>query len=627
MLQWINDRLKGIAFWVFILPLSVTFVFWGVQGVIDFSMSQGGGFQVNGEKVNAARVREAYQNQFAQLSRTFEGNVPEATRKQIQSSIIESFVQQQLVAQRAHQAGYRVSDAEVAESIRQLPYFQVGGVFNRDAYISMLQQQNLSVPAFEAEQREDLLTRQLVGGVGRSAFLTPREVDEMLALQGEQRELAYAVLPAAPYAAAATPTEAELEAWLTAHAVDYRTPESVALQFVELRNDAMAAKVAVTDEALLGYYESVKGRYATAEKRRPRHILIDAAAGDAPAKAKADALLAQLRQGADFAKLAQANSTDTGSAAQGGDLGLQEKDFFVGPFAAAVWSMKPGELQVVKTQFGYHVVQLEEIAAGTGKSFAELKAELAPEYQRNEADKIFGNLQDKLEESAFENTGALEPVARAVGLPVQTLDTFTRTAGGGSLPADKKLVDAVFAQSVLEGANSRAVDLGGGRVVVARVTQHRPPAAQPLAAVRERVLLAVRTAQGRERAAAAAAAAAKALDGGAVLSAALQGASGAQLTAAAWVGRKTTGVAPELLKAAFTGPRPGAARHGVVALANGDHALWVVTAGKPGSQLTGQEAAVAAQELIKLTTPRDFAGYLAALRAKAEVQLDDKLFD
>lgn len=638
MMQWIHDRLKGVAFWAFILPLSVTFVFFGIEGVISFTAAQSAGLHVNGEAIDSNKVREAYQNQISQLSQALEGDVPETMRKEVQESVVNGFVQEAIVTERANDAGYQVSNDEVAASIRALPYFQVGGEFSRDAYTALLQQNGISMAAFEADQRRQLLANQLAGNISRGSFLTSKEIDEALALQGEQREVAYAVLPVAPAIAAAKPTEAELEAWLKSHEADFLTEEYVALQFVELQRSAIAGKVQATEEALRAYFDTIKDRYATAEKRRARHILIEAGAdakADAAAKAKADGLLKQLQGGTDFAALAKANSADSGSAAQGGDLGLQEKDFFVGPFAAAVWAMQPGQSQVVKTQFGYHVVRLEEVSAGAGKTFEDVRAELVPEFQTAEAEKTFGELQDKLEETAFESSGSLDPVAKAVGAQMQTVERFTRLAGGGALPGDKKLVDAVFAKSVIDGANSRAVDLGNGRIVVARVTAHHKPQAQPLAAVRDRVEAAVKAAQGKDKLAAEAQAALKALQGGAALAAVAPGAS---VKAAAWVDRKgaaanaSAGASPlaipaEVLKASFTGPRPTAARSGVAALANGDQALWLVTAGRAGPKLEGEAAATAARQLISQTQQRDFAGYLAALRAKATVKVDPALFE
>jgi peptidyl-prolyl cis-trans isomerase D len=626
MMQWIHDRAKGVAFWVILVPLALVFVVWGVHGIADFSPPQGEGLKVNGESVPAQRLTEAYQRQIAQLSQAYEGEVPAEVTKEVQDAVVNAFVQRALVNARTVDAGYAVSDAQVAESIMSIPVFQVGGKFSRDAYDAALRAQNINVAAFEAEQRESLLLDQVQAALGRSAFLTPKEIDEVFALRGEERELSWVVLPLAGFARTVAPDEATLEAWLKSHEADFRTPESVALQYLELRLDDIAAKVVVTDESLRAYYETVKARYATSERRRARHILIEAGSDAAAAKQKAEGLLAQVKGGADFAALATANSADGGSAPMGGDLGMQEKDFFVGPFADAVWAMKPGEVQLVQTDFGYHVVRLEEVDAGSGRSFDSVRAELVSEFQRSEAEKAFGEAQEALETAAFENAGSLEPVARKVGLPLQSVESFTRAVGGGVLPADKKLVDAVFAKSVIEGANSRAVDLGNGRIVVARVTRYRAPQAQPLAAVRDRVIAAVRDAQGREQATAAAQAALKALADGKPLAAATAGIKDAKAEAARWVNRKAEGVAPELLKAAFTGPRPTAPVRGTVTLANGDQVVWQVTSARPGPLPTGDTAMIEARQLMRQTSGRDLAGYVSAMRAKADVKVAPTLF-
>ena len=116
----------------------------------------------------------------------------------------------------------------------------------------------------------------------------------------------------------------------------------------------------------------------------------------------------------------------------------------------------------------------------------------------------------------------------------------------------------------------------------------------------------------------------QAVAGGATLAVA---AKGAAVTASGWVDRKATGVAPDVLKAAFVGPRPAAPRSGVVALPNGDQVVWQVAAGRAGPQLEGEAAAAAARQLVQQTQQRDFTGYLAAIRAKAKVTVDPALFN
>ena len=137
MLQWINDRMKVIG-WIFILPLALVFAVWGVQGIVNFTTSQDRGLKVNGEDVNPERVRQAYQEQVAQLSRQFPDEVPAQARKAAQDKIVDEFVNTSLLDQKVKALHYVVSDKDVVESISHYPGFLVGGEFNKDAYFALL---------------------------------------------------------------------------------------------------------------------------------------------------------------------------------------------------------------------------------------------------------------------------------------------------------------------------------------------------------------------------------------------------------------------------------------------------------------------------------------------------------
>src|SRR5262249_52886153 len=147
----------------------------------------------------------------------------------------------------------------------------------------------------------------------------------------------------------------------------------------------------VNEQALKEYYDQNKDRFTTQEERRGRHILITVGDGvdDAAAQKKAEELAAKAKAGADFAQLAKDNSKDAGSAAQGGALDMGPHEVWPGPFGDAMFSMNAGEIRVVKSESGWHVLQLEEIQAGHVKSFEEAHAELDSEYRKERAQNIF----------------------------------------------------------------------------------------------------------------------------------------------------------------------------------------------------------------------------------------------
>ena len=437
MLQWINDRAKHFG-WIIAAPLALTFAVWGVHGLVDFTSGAAKGAKINGEEVSLQPLRNAYQQQLADLHRLVpDGEVPQALIDSTRQSLVDRFVGSTLLNQQARKQRFIVTDQQVVESIHAIGAFQVGGKFERDAYEGLLHQQGLTPARFEAEQRQSLLSRQLEGGLSVSAFVTQTELERAVALQKETREAGYVLVPVAKYVAAATPDAAAQTAYYAAHKDTFRSADTVSVDYVELKVDDLAANLPITDEALRGYYEQLKDRYVEPEKRRARHILIPSGDDDAKAKARAEELYRQaLAPNADFAALAKANSKDTVSAVQGGDLGWAERSSFVAPFADALFAMKAGETHApVKTQFGWHVIRLDEIRAGRQRTLEEVRPELEAEYRRSEAEKQFGDRQERLETLAFENGGSLEPVSKALSAPIKSVADYTRSEGGGGRDA------------------------------------------------------------------------------------------------------------------------------------------------------------------------------------------------
>jgi peptidyl-prolyl cis-trans isomerase D len=642
MLQWINDRVKVFG-WFIVIPLGFTFAVWGVHGIVDFTSRSDRALKVNGEDVPTERIREAYMQQLAQLGRIYPGELPEDVRKNVQQRIVDEFVNTALIDQRTTQLHYQVSDADVVESIHAFKGFQVGGQFNRDAYFALLQERGYTPERFEAEQRQLLRSRSLEGGLLVSSFVTPLELKQLVALRDETRETGYAVLPVARFLPSAKVDEAAVKAYFEAHKDSYKTPESVRLRYVELKVSDIAAGVATDEAALRSYFDTVKERYVEPEKRHLRHILIPAGGDDAAARKKADEVYAEaVKPGADFAALARKYSQDAGTAAQGGDLGFAEKGFFVVPFADAAFAMKPGEIHApVKTEFGWHVIKLEEISPGRSKSFDEVKAELGPEYQKSEAERRFGENQEKIEQLAFEQSGSLEPIAKAIGLKIAEIPDFHRGLAGNELAANPKVVAAAFSSDVLGGQNSKAIELAPGNVVVLRVSDHKVPEQQDLAAVHADVESAVRHEAAARDAAAAAARVVAALDGGATWEAALKPVGtvvpvvegktpppdALRLEAPKFVGRTEPSLPPEVLHAAFAAATPAAGKRtvGSIGLATGDVAVYAVSAVKPG-ELKGDGSAER-REFQNLAAGSDFATYLDALRANAEVHFNPAIFE
>jgi len=196
----------------------------------------------------------------------------------------------------------------------------------------------------------------------------------------QRRELQLERFDPANYAARIKPGEDELVAYHKASAQKFMAPERATIEYVVLDLAAIGGDVTLSEDDLRKYYDENIARYTTAEERRASHILIKAdkdqpAAERAKAKARAEAILAELRKApASFAEVARRQSEDTGSAGQGGDLGLFGRGTMVKPFEDAVFAMKKGEIsEVIESDFGYHIIELTDITGGQKKSFAEVQ--------------------------------------------------------------------------------------------------------------------------------------------------------------------------------------------------------------------------------------------------------------
>ena len=414
-------------------------------------------------------------------------------------AILDAMIDEQLMRLAAERDGIAISDAEVRDAIQRIPDFQVDGAFNPERYQLVLASQNppQTPRGFQQVVRENLQEGLIPSRLARSGLVTDAELDRLMRLLGERRDVSFVAVPAAP-ADAAPVTPAQIDAWYKANQRLYRVPETVRLEYVEVDGSTLPAPVA-DEAALRKRYEEQNAKFSTAEQREVAHILLQvpADANDAGKKAveeKAKALAAQARApGADFAALAKANSEDAGSKDSGGDLGWITRGGMPGEFDDAAFAMQAGEVRgPVKTDFGWHILKLKQVRAGTQRPFEEVRADLTRELQEGERERAFNELTGKLVDAAYKNPNSLQTAATAVGLPLQTTPAFPRRGGPG-IASDQKVLRAAFSDTLLQdGTASDPIELGPEKTVLIRVIDHQPERAQPLAAVRDAVIAAIR---------------------------------------------------------------------------------------------------------------------------------------
>ncbi len=509
MLQAIREKTSG---WIATIVLGMIIVTMAFFGVNDYMTRRPDDYvaRVEGPKkfygLLSGQLRDISQQSFRerfdrvrQGDRTAKGNEFDAVAfesKANKRKVLDQLVDEALLALAAERAGIVASKSGVqAEILKEKGFHGPDGKFDATQYQLALQSMNMTPQRYEELVRESLVSELLPRTIATTEFAGNAELEAYLKLSRQTRAVRFLEIPP-PATAPAAPTDAEIKAWYVSHASQYRSAESLAVEYVELDAASMAVNTVADEQSLRKRYDDTRSKYGTVDQRLASHILVAlpenaTPAQDAAALAKARGLVEQARRpGADFAALAKANSDDIGSRDTGGDLGPVEKGVFGDAFDAAFFALQQGQLSdPVRLEDGYHVIQLRELIAGNAKPFEEVRAELEAEYVQNERERVFNDITGKLVDKIYEDPTSLAPAAQELKLQVQRTGHFTRASGDG-IAALEPVRKAAFADAQkTERQVSDLVEIAPNHVVVLHVLELKPAKALPLADIRERVLI------------------------------------------------------------------------------------------------------------------------------------------
>lgn len=634
MIQFIRDHAQGVIAWIIIILVTIPFALWGVNEYF-----QGGGelpvAEVGKRPISSQEFQQVYQRELSMRRQILGDDFIAQNEAAIKRAVLEGLVNSEAMVQAVHKAGFRVGDARVGGQIRAISQFQRDGKFDPELYDRMLRSAGLAREQFENDVRRDLLTAQLATGVTDTVLVTGHELDRWLRLSEQRRKIGYYRVSAEDYAGRVEPSETEVGKYYQDNLERFAVPERVKAEYLELSRDRLMQDVKVDDETLRRLYEEQAASFTQGEERRARHILIKAA-GDAgadadAARARAEELRARIATGESFAALAREYSDDKGSAQDGGELGFFGRGVMVGPFEDTVFTMKKGEISApVRTPFGWHIIELEDIKPGSKRPFGDVRASLGEEYRKTQADEQIFDLTETLTNLTYEHPESLKFAAEQLGLPVQTTGLFSRDQGDG-VAANENFRMAAFGEDVIDGGNnSEALQLENGSVVVLRIVEKQPATHRSLDEVRGSIRREL-VRQGAQR---------LAEEAGKAMRERLQGGEGVdailkEYPAAAWhapvlLGREDVDVPPAVLDTAFAMPRPSQDRPTVdgATFDGGDYAVIALYEIVDGDLQTVTDAERDAQrgELRRRYAQRESADLAASLRARAKVSLfEDRL--
>jgi peptidyl-prolyl cis-trans isomerase D len=498
-----NKRLVQIVLALIILP----FALWGVSSYDRARNSAEIVATVDGNKITQQEfensLRQQQDKMRQQLGANFDASMFD--NPEVKRAVLDNLVSQRLIIGHAQAAGLVVPDDQLAQVIAGIAAFQENGKFDTKRYESTLRTQNLSPLSFEAKIREELLAQQLQEAYAQNGYAASSVVDNIIKLNEQQRMVSVAPVPFQPFMSQAKVDDASVKKYYEQNVAEFQVQEQAKVEYVQFSVDSLLASIQVSKEEARKYYDEHQSEFGTPEERQASHILITVKAGASQAeqdaaKAKAESLLQQVEQNpGKFAELAKKNSQDPGSAANGGDLGFFGRGMMVKPFEDATFALKVGEIsQLVKSDFGYHIIKLVAIKPSRVLSFDEAREGIVNKLRQQKAAEKFAELADKFSNIVYEQSDTLKPAADLVGAKIERSGWLLKGVAAAE-PWTAKMLQAIFSdEAVKNKRNTSAIEVKPDTLVAARILEYKPASVRAFGEVQESIRQKLARQQGQD---------------------------------------------------------------------------------------------------------------------------------
>jgi peptidyl-prolyl cis-trans isomerase D len=623
MLERIREGSQGVWAMSILGLVILSFVFAGVGSYVNCSAGDAAA-TVNGEEIASNDLEKAYQNERARMESQFGDAFSDLTSDAIylqsfRQGILDRLIGDKLIDQAAQELGLRVSDDQIKAAILTMQEFQVDGQFDNDRYLAILRQAGYQPNNFRDYMRMDMVRRQFSQSLVGSEFSLTGEANAAHKIQQQTRDLRYIDVPAAKFTEQVTVSEEQMNSYYQANITQFDTDERVSLAYVELKLEDLLPSIEVTDLELADYYQQNANVYRTDPERKVSHILFESADENEAVKAQAEQVLAQSLAGQDFATLAQAHSTDTFSAENGGDLGwftrgMMDPEFEDAAFALAAIGDVSG---VFKGSFGYHIILLTDIKAEQVVGFEEVKADITTTVKTQKAEEEFYALEMRMAEVAFEVPDDLIEVASVANKAIVNTALFNRNAPPLAVSNARILASAFSSELVEDGVNSEVLELGENHIMVIRILAHQPQRTQAIEEVIDQIQTILAAQSTQQAARDWASALQEAMANGQDISTQL-----AELDVI-WqeqkaVSRNEQGLSSSITQALFSMADQDVR---VVDLANGDVSLLQMTQLNTSDEVDTAQLAAIKQRLASNKSQALYGALIESLKAQADIQI------
>lgn len=494
MLQTMRNHSQGLIAKIIVFFIIVVFALWGVESIVSLSSGEQPLVDVDGIEIYEGELKNATQRQKDNLKQRFGNSFNENmfSQKMLRDAALEQLINQKVSQKLAENLGLVADEVTIDKTILSIPAFQKDGKFDAEQFRYLLGAQNMTPMSFRAALAQDIKVAQVNQLLAINDFSTEAQADIWIKLLNEQRDIQYKLIDSNSFKQKVSISDEQINDYYKANEKSFMSAAKIRINYVQVELDKIASQQSVSDDELASAYAEYKQQRIQEAQRASHHILIEinTKVNEAQALKKAQELRQQLKEGADFAQLAQQHSDDPGSKQAGGNLGFASAGSYAPEFEQALNSLKVGEISApIKTEFGYHIIRLDEIKQPDIKSFASQKERLSAELKKGKAELVYSEKIQELTNASF-SAGNIDEVAQSMGLKVQESDFFTLHQGLG-IASHAKVRTQAFSDKVLLDHELSAVIELKKRVLVLAVKQHQDAKLKPLADVKNSIIQAL----------------------------------------------------------------------------------------------------------------------------------------
>jgi peptidyl-prolyl cis-trans isomerase D len=498
MLGMIRDKASGWIAGIIVGALVLSFAFWGVSSYFG----QGG--DINVATVNGIDIKsKSFQRSFYTLRKQMQTLLKDDAltleeEEFVKQETLKRLVETEVINQIIEGSGLRVTNEKLVETIKTLEFFKDSEGFDRVKYERTVINMGMEPAVFEEQLRMDLLSEQLQAGLSESLFVLKSELNDVVRLKTQSRDLTYSIISLTPYIDKGDVSDSEIETFYKANPEKFAEPENVKIEYLELDVNELAKSITTDEDSLRTYYDNNKDKYDVVEQRSVTKLFVKAdeeATEEDHAKASdvINSAMALVKEGLGFEEVIEKFTEEGKGSLEFSEHSFMAKGIMDKEIDEFLFTSDEGAIsEPLKTKSGFNIVKVGEVRGGPKNVYETVAEQVAQDYQTSEAELQFFELADQLSNLSYEHSDTLEFAAEAIGQEVTESDYFSRNkALEGSLAHPKVISTSFDSELISTGQNSETIELADNHIVVLRVLDHKAATTKPLEEVKDEVLASI----------------------------------------------------------------------------------------------------------------------------------------